>query len=82
MIEPKKLNEIIQTIASKLPPAVKQAPDEAEKLVRDVLNSAFDKMDLVTREEFDTQMKVLLRTREKLEALEIRVRQLETDAHH
>jgi len=41
------------------------------------LQAAFDRLDLVSREEFEIQSKVLARTREKLEALEARVRSLE-----
>jgi BMFP domain-containing protein YqiC len=42
-----------------------------------MLSGALAKLDLVTREEFDIQARVLLRTREKLEALEARVADLE-----
>lgn len=41
------------------------------------MSSTFNKLDLVTREEFEVQSQVLLRTREKLEALEKRVEELE-----
>lgn len=77
MIEPKKLNDIVQGVINKLPPAVKNMPEDTEKLIREALSQGFSKMDLVTREEFDVQMKVLLRTREKLEILEKRVTELE-----
>jgi BMFP domain-containing protein YqiC len=50
---------------------------DIEKNVRAVLKSAFSRMDLVTREEFDVQAKVLERTREKLSALQARVAELE-----
>ena len=48
---------------------------------RAALGSAFEKMDLVTREEMEVQEKVLLRTREKLESLLIRLDQLERELH-
>jgi hypothetical protein len=41
------------------------------------VQSALEKMDLVSREELDVQEKVLQRTREKLEALEARISELE-----
>ena len=44
-----------------------------------VLQGALDKMDLVTREEFEIQRKVLARTREKLEALEKRIDELQSN---
>lgn len=50
---------------------------DIEKNVRALLKSAFSRMELVTREEFDAQAKVLERTREKLTALQGRVAELE-----
>ena len=50
---------------------------DIEKNVRAVLQSGLSRLDLVTREEFDTQARVLAKTREKLERLETRVAQLE-----
>jgi hypothetical protein len=50
---------------------------DVQRNVRAVVGSAMQRMDLVTREEFDVQAAVLLRTREKLEALEARVAELE-----
>ena len=50
---------------------------DLEKNFRGMLSSAFSKLDLVTREEYDVQARVLARTREKLAALEARVAQLE-----
>ena len=51
---------------------------DIEKNARALLSSFFAKLDLVTREEFDVQAQVLLRTREKLKALEERVARLES----
>ena len=48
-----------------------------EKNFHAVLQGTFNKMDLVTRNEFDTQTKVLARTRKKVEELEARVKELE-----
>lgn len=50
---------------------------ELEKNLRALANSAFSKMDLVSREEFDAQTAVLHRTREKLEQLETKLAELE-----
>jgi hypothetical protein len=50
---------------------------DIEKNARAMLSGAFSKLDLATREEFDVQAKVLVRTREKLAALEARVAELE-----
>ena len=48
-----------------------------EKNARGLLSSAFERLDLVSREEYDVQTQVLARTREKLAALEARVVELE-----
>ena len=50
---------------------------DAEKNVKAMLQSGLQRLDLVPREEFELQAQVLLRTREKLEALEARVAELE-----
>jgi BMFP domain-containing protein YqiC len=54
---------------------------DVEKNLRALLASFFSRLDLVTREEFDIQARVLARTREKLEALEARVAELERRAN-
>jgi hypothetical protein len=51
---------------------------DIEKNVKAMLNQGFSKLDLVTREEFDIQMQVLAKTRAKLEALEARIAELES----
>lgn len=44
--------------------------EDVEKNIKAVIMAIFNKLDLVTREEFDTQQKVLLATRKKLEEME------------
>lgn len=70
MFDPKKINDIVKNLIGSLPPGLTNLPKDVEKNFKDVLQGTFNKMDLVTREEFDAQAKVLARTREKLEALE------------
>jgi|TARA_R100001039_G_C1854860_1_gene118105 hypothetical protein len=77
MIDTKKIEEVVQSISKALPPGLVQMQEDAEKNIRSALTATFTKLDLVTREEFDVQAQVLLRTREKLEALERRVAELE-----
>lgn len=55
--------------------------DDLERNFRGLLDSAFERMELVTREEFDVQRRVLERTREKLVALEAKVAELEGSAN-
>jgi BMFP domain-containing protein YqiC len=50
---------------------------DVEKNLRALMSSAFSRLDLVTREEFDIQQEVLGRTREKLQQMEARVAELE-----
>ena len=76
MLDPKKLEEIAKQISEAIPPGVKSMAEEAEGKVKQVLQAQLSKLDLVTREEFDVQSQVLIRTREKLEALEKRLDEL------
>lgn len=63
---------------SKMNEAFENSPaKDIEKNVKAMLTQGFAKLDLVTREEFDIQAQVLAKTREKLEALEARVAELE-----
>ena len=50
---------------------------DLEKNFRGMLSSAFSRLELVSREEYDVQVQVLMRAREKLAALEKRVEELE-----
>jgi len=76
-MNPKTLEEIAKQIHDALPPGVKQLGDEMDRKVKQVLQSQLNKLDIVTREEFEVQTKVLLRTREKLMELEKRLYELE-----
>jgi BMFP domain-containing protein YqiC len=82
MQKPAQILEQIQRIAeerqSKVGDAIRNSPaQEIEKNVRAMMNQGFQKMDLVTRDEFELQAKVLSKTREKLEALELKVAEME-----
>ena len=79
MFDPKVFDEIAQKLSNVLPNSLQDAKADMEKNFRHVLQSAFAKMDLVTREEFDAQTKVLLRTREKLEEIEQALSKLEKE---
>lgn len=74
MLDPKLFEEL----NSKLSALIAASPaKDIERNVKALLASVFEKMDLVTREEFDIQTALLVRTREKLNALEARVAELE-----
>jgi BMFP domain-containing protein YqiC len=73
-----QIDDLAKKLAGFLPPSLKNLQDDIEKNMRGGLESGLRKMNVVTREEFDIQTAVLLRTREKLEALEKIVAELET----
>ena len=77
MDKPNQLNDLAKKLSEFLPSSVKNLQSDFEENMRSGLESGLRKMHLVTREEFDIQTAVLLRTREKLEALEKRVEKLE-----
>ena len=77
MIDPKKIEEMARQIHNALPPGIKSLGEEVDKKVKQVLQSQLNRLDMVSREEFEVQTKVLLRTREKLTALEEKLAQLE-----
>ena len=74
MIDPKKIEEFCNRFNGLI--AASPAAD-IEKNIRAALSGFFAKLDLVSREEFDSQMVVLARTRARLESLEAKVAELE-----
>ncbi len=71
-------DKFFDDIASKISEAIAASPaKDVEKNIRAMMGSAFNKMDLVTREEFEIQQEVLARTRETLTQMEARVADLE-----
>ena len=77
MINPNKIEEMARSIQAALPPGLKSVGEEVDKKVKQVLQTQLMKLDLVSREEFDVQTKVLLRTSKKLQSLEEKLQQLE-----
>jgi len=70
MLDTKFIDDLARQISASIPSGLKDMQQDVEKNIHTLLQGAFAKLDLVTREEFDTQTRVLLRTREKLEQLE------------
>lgn len=70
MIDAQTIADLARRLGDSLPPQLKAMQAEAEQNFRALLTAQFGKLNLVTREEFDAQVKVLARTREKLDALE------------
>jgi BMFP domain-containing protein YqiC len=73
-----RIDEIARRLLESVPPAFRSLQQDLETNFRAVLRSSLGKLDLVTRDEFDTQTRVLERTRARLEALEDKVKELET----
>lgn len=78
MIDPKKLEQLARQVQKSLPKSIRDLGHDMEKTIHQILQNQFSRMDLVSREEFDVQTQVLLRTREKLTQLEYRINALET----
>lgn len=77
MIQGNFIDDLAKCLNEMIPPGVRDAQKDVEKNIRAVMQSAFAKLDLVTREEFDAQAKVLAKTRRKLEKLEEHLAKLE-----
>ena len=81
MIDLAQLDDLARRLSGLVPPGMRgqafdETRDELQQNFKAVLQSGLARLDLVTREEFDVQRAVLLRTREKLDALEQRLAEL------
>jgi BMFP domain-containing protein YqiC len=70
MINLKSIDDLAHRLSDLVPPGLDEARDDLQKNFRAALQAGLGRLDLVTREEFDVQRAVLLRTREKLDLLE------------
>jgi len=77
MFDTKTIDDITHRLAAVMPPGLNNFKEDVEKNFQAILQSAFGKLDLVTREEFEVQKLVLAKTRSKLEELEKRVTEME-----
>ncbi|CAJ8991525.1 membrane fusogenic activity family protein [Burkholderia pseudomallei] len=74
----KQPSDVFNDLQARIGDLLKTSPaKDVERNVKAMLTQGFSKLDLVTREEFDTQAQVLARTRARLEELEKRVAELE-----
>jgi len=78
MIDLNHIDDLARRLSGLVPPGLRESREELQENFRAVLQSGLGKLDLVTREEFDVQRAVLLRTREKLEQLQGVVADLES----
>lgn len=77
MMDPKNLDDLAQRLADSVPSGLRILQDDVKRNLRATLEAGLARLDLVTREEFDVQAAVLARTREKLEALQGQIIELE-----
>ncbi len=77
MINAQLIDDLVRKLTAAIPPGLKEFEAEARKQFRAILESGLTKMDLVSREEFDIQVKVLAKTREKIDRLEQQLADLE-----
>ena len=75
----KSIEDLARRLAEAVPEGLRSVRKDVEENFQSVLKSGLGKLDLVTREEFEVQEAVLLRTREKLEALDKRLKELEKE---
>ena len=72
-----RIDEIARRLLERVPPALRSVQADLESNFRAILRERLSKLDLVTRDEFDAQTRVLERTRARLEALETRLAAME-----
>ncbi len=77
MVDAKIIDDLAGKLSQIIPPEMKNMHQEIQQQFQQVLRSGLEKMELVTREEFDVQTRVLQKTRAKLTALEAQVADLE-----
>ena len=71
------IDDLTQKIYAILPSGLQQVEQEIQQQIKSILQATLTKLNLVTREEFDVQVKVLARTREKIEELEQQIKLLQ-----
>jgi len=77
MMDSLRIDEIARRLLERVPPALRSVQQDLESNFRAILRERLSKLDLVSRDEFDAQARVLERTRARLEALEARLATLE-----
>lgn len=77
MINAKKIEELAKQVTDAIPPSVKNIASDLEDKAKTVLQNKLSQLDVVSREEFDVQTQVLLKTRAKLSEIEAKLAELE-----
>lgn len=77
MLNAKKIEEIAKQVTESIPPGLKSMASDFEDKAKSVLQSKLSQLDVVSREEFDVQTQVLIKTRAKISELETKLAELE-----
>jgi BMFP domain-containing protein YqiC len=77
MFNAKKIEDIAKQVTDAIPPKFKDIANDLEEKTKVVLQRKLSQLDVVSREEFDVQTQVLLKTREKLAELETKLTEIE-----
>ncbi len=77
MLNAKKIEEIAKQVTDAIPPSLKNIANDIEDKTKTVLQRKLAQLDVVTREEFDIQTQVLIKTRAKLQDLEAKLADIE-----
>lgn len=77
MINAKKIEEIAKQVTDSIPPGLKNMANDLEDKTKTVLQRKLSQLDVVTREEFDVQTQVLIKSRSKIVELEAQIKVLE-----
>ena len=77
MIDNQTINQLSEQINALLPPGLLQVKEDFDARLKSLLQQQLTHFEMVSREEFDIQARVLARTREKLEVIEARLKELE-----
>jgi len=77
MIDNQTINRLSEKINKLLPPGLQQVKSDFDARLKSLLQQQLANYEMVSREEFDIQARVLARTREKLEVIEARLKELD-----
>jgi len=80
MVDLRIVDELTRKLGDALPPGVARLKDDIEDRFRSVLTGAFERMNLVGREEYEAQCVILEETQAKLVELERRLDALSEDS--
>ena len=76
-IDPKNIDDLANKIKGVLPESLKSSKEEMQKTLKSGAEGVFQKLDLVSREEYDIQVSLLQKCQKKIDELEAKISELE-----